>query len=173
MPQTVMNPSLISPSRIRRETRQCKHPACGKKFDGSPTSLYCPEHRTRKSRAERFVPKQVASPAENNLVFQDIPSTQSVPVQKTMACALAQCGRHYTFAVYSDHTIYPMYCDLHRTEFKRRFFLRMAEQGKNIHYEKSQIKKWSDYEVQFEDYALQQQPLDAFLTRKPRSSRPQ
>jgi hypothetical protein len=168
-----MTQTMMSPSRTRRETRLCKHPGCAKKFEGSPTSLYCPEHRTRKSRAERFVPKQVIAPEENNLVFQTIPSTQSTPVQKTMACALAQCGRHYTFSVYSDHSVYPMYCELHRTEYKRRFFLRMASQGKQITYEKPQIQKWSDCEMQFEDYALQQQPLDSFLARKPKGARPQ
>ncbi len=145
--------------RVRKEIRTCKHPACGKKFEGSPTSLYCADHRTRKSRAERFIPKQVAAPEATNLTLEE---DVRQPVRKTKVCGLEQCDRSYNFTVYPDHQIYPMYCELHRTEFKRRFFLQMVAKGKQPSYETLSYKKWGDYEVGFEEYALEQPKIEPF-----------
>jgi hypothetical protein len=152
--------------RVRREIRTCKHPACGHKFEGSPTSLYCVDHRTRKSRAERFVPKELAKPEDQNLLLD---SGEHL-TEKTLACNLAGCGKTYSFTVYPDHTIYPMYCELHRTEHKRRHFLRMLGSGREMVYESPQYTKWSDYEMQFEDYALQQPQVSPFAPRRNRSA---
>src|SRR4051812_3866905 len=119
---------LSNLSRVRKEIRTCKHPACGKKFEGSPTSLYCIEHRTRKSRAERFVPKEAPKPEDSNLVIEAQDVIQ--PVQKTMICSLPECKHEYTFTIYPDHNIYPMYCEAHRTEYKRRHFAKMMSTGR-------------------------------------------
>lgn len=156
-------------SRVRREIRTCKHPACGKKFEGSPTSLYCAEHRSRKSRAQRFVPKKTVKPEESNLLVQN---SDNKPAQKTLACSLPHCHRDYTFTVYPDHDIYPMYCELHRTEYKRRFFTRMMSSGKKLAYEAPNYEKWGDYETQFEKYALNQPHLVPFPAKKPRNQPP-
>lgn len=156
---------LGNQSRVRKEIRTCKHPACGKKFEGSPTSLYCLDHRTRKSRAERFVPKEAPKPEDTNLVIE---SDSHIPVQKRMTCALGGCRQDYTFTVYPDHTIYPMYCELHRTEFKRRHFIKMQAAGRKTDDSLPQYEKWTDYEMQFEEYALQQSHVIPFATKKPR-----
>jgi hypothetical protein len=146
-------------SRVRREIRVCKHPGCGEKFEGSPTSLYCLEHRTRKSRTERFVPKEAPQPAENNLVLT--PDALK-PEMRTLRCSLDGCARHYSFTLYPDRTIYPMYCEEHRSEHKRRHFQRMVEKGGRPTYEAPQWEKWSDYEVDFEAYAIGQPLLLPF-----------
>ncbi len=146
-------------SRVRREIRTCKHPGCGKKFEGSPTSLYCLDHRTRKSRTERFIPKVAPEPATNNLTLT--PQTQK-PETYSLACSLPGCGRIYTFTLYPDHTVYPMYCEEHRSEHKRRHFLQMAEKGKRPNFQQTHWEKWSDYEVDFEAYAIEQPVLSPF-----------
>lgn len=161
-----MNQGLGNASRVRKEIRSCKHPGCTKKFEGSPTSLYCVDHRTRKSRAERFVPKEIPKPEDTNLVIE---SDTHMPIQKTMSCSLPGCGQDYTFTVYPDHNIYPMYCELHRTEFKRRHFQRMGSVGRRPAYQAPQYEKWTDYEMQFEEYALNQQHIIPFA-RKPRGT---
>ncbi|HLP42581.1 MAG TPA: hypothetical protein VK465_13815 [Fibrobacteria bacterium] len=161
----IMSQGLGNLSRVRKEIRSCKHPGCNKKFEGSPTSLYCMDHRTRKSRAERFVPKEMPKPEDTNLVIEaDINS----PVQKTLLCSLPGCCRDYTFTLYPDHTIYPMYCELHRTEFKRRYFLRMQATGRMPDDRLPQYEKWTDYEMQFEEYALSQPHIIPFPPKKPR-----
>lgn len=153
--------------RVRRELRTCQHPGCTKKFEGSPTSLYCPEHRTRKCRAERAVPKEPIRPEEVNLVMaEDITS----PRQLKRNCSLDGCGKEYTFTVYPDHNVYPMYCELHRTEFKRQHFLRMLGKGKSIRYERPTYDKWHDYEMQIEQYALQEPVISPFEFRRRRSN---
>lgn len=154
-------------SRVRKEIRTCKHPGCGKKFEGSPTSLYCVDHRTRKSRAERFVPKEAPKPEDTNLVIQP---DEIQPIQKTLCCSLPECGREYTFTVYPDHNIYPMYCELHRTEYKRRHFQKMLANGHRPAYQPPAYRKWSDYEAQFEEYALSQPHVVPFPTKKPRGT---
>jgi len=146
-------------SRVRREIRVCKHPGCGEKFEGSPTSLYCVEHRTRKSRTERFVPREEPQPAEHNLVLQ---VDTLKPEVRTLRCSLAGCSRAYTFTLYPDRSLYPMYCDDHRSEHKRRHFLRMQEKGARPNYEHPHWEKWSDYEADFEAYALNQPLLLPF-----------
>lgn len=161
-----MNSGSTPNSRIRREIRTCKHPGCGLKFEGSPTSLYCMGHRTRKSRAERFIPKKEPRPEENNLVLE---SAELGPVQKTFICSLPQCGRAYAFTLYPDHNIYPMYCELHRTEHKRSHFLRMTSHGRPIRYEEPAYRKWSDYEMDFESYSLKQPHLQPFAPRRGRA----
>ncbi len=154
-------------SRVRKEIRTCKHPACGKKFEGSPTSLYCVDHRTRKSRAERFVPKEAPKPEDTNLVIEP---DEIQPIQKTLCCSLPECGREYTFTIYPDHSIYPMYCELHRTEYKRRHFQKMLSAGRRPDYQRPDFRKWSDYEAQFEEYALSQPHVIPFPTKKPRGT---
>jgi hypothetical protein len=154
-------------SRVRKEIRTCKHPGCNKKFEGSPTSLYCVDHRTRKSRAERFVPKEAPKPEETNLVIEP---DEIQPIQKTMCCSLPECGREYSFTVYPDHNIYPMYCELHRTEYKRRHFQKMLAAGRKPMEQAPGYKKWSDYEMQFEEYALSQPHIVPFPTKKPRGT---
>ena len=154
-------------SRVRKEIRSCKHPACNKKFEGSPTSLYCVDHRTRKSRAERFVPKEAPKPEDSNLVIEP---DEIQPIQKTMCCSLPECGREYTFTIYPDHNIYPMYCELHRTEYKRRHFQKMTAVGRKPMESNPGYHKWSDYEMQFEEYALSQPHLVPFPTKKPRGT---
>ncbi len=161
----ILGRGLSNTSRVRKEIRSCNHPACKKRFEGSPTSLYCTDHRTRKSRAERFVPKVLPKPEAFNLVIE--PSSIQ-PVQKTMACSLPQCGRNYTFTIYQDHNIYPRYCDLHRTEYKRVHFQRMLNTGRKPDFTASQFEKWSDYEMQFEEYALLQPHVVPFPPKKPR-----
>ena len=161
-----LNQNLSNLSRVRKEIRTCKHPGCGKKFEGSPTSLYCIDHRTRKSRAERFVPKEVPKPEDTNLV---IDSDTHMPIQKTMVCSLPGCNHDYTFTIYPDHNIYPMYCELHRTEFKRRHFQRMIGTGRRPEHRTPQYEKWTDYEMQFEEYALNQEHVIPFQ-RKPRGT---
>ena len=156
---------LSNSSRGRKEIRSCKHPSCNKKFEGSPTSLYCTDHRTRKSRAERFIPKVAPKPEDNNLVIE--PDTIQ-PVQKTMTCSLPQCQREYTFTIYPDHNIYPMYCELHRTEYKRRHFQKMLISGHKPDSSLPSHDKWSDYEMQFEEYALNQPHVVPFPPKKPR-----
>jgi len=154
-------------SRVRKEIRTCKHPACNKKFEGSPTSLYCVDHRTRKSRAERFVPKEAPKPEDTNLVIEP---DAIQPMQKTLCCSLPECGREYSFTLYPDHNIYPMYCELHRTEYKRRHFQKMLATGRKPDYQRPEFNKWSDYEAQFEEYALSQPHLVPFPTKKPRGT---
>jgi hypothetical protein len=154
-------------SRVRKEIRSCKHPSCGKKFEGSPTSLYCVDHRTRKSRAERFVPKEAPKPEDTNLVIEP---DEIQPIQKTLCCSLPECGREYTFTIYPDHSIYPMYCELHRTEYKRRHFQKMLSAGRRPDYQRPDFRKWSDYEAQFEEYALSQPHIVPFPTKKPRGT---
>lgn|GEM_PF-6815040 len=121
-------------------------------------------HRTRKSRAERFIPKEQPKPEDQNLVLGESDHL----LEKTMVCNLPGCGKTYNFTVYPDHAIYPMYCELHRTEHKRRHFLRMAQTGRQPAYETPQYTKWSDYEMQFESYALQQPHLSPFSPRRSR-----
>jgi|SRR5690606_4858350 len=153
-------------NRARKEIRTCKHPGCNKKFEGSPTSLYCVDHRSRKSRAERFVPREAPKPEDNNLVIEP---DAIQPMQRTMNCSLPDCNRGYTFTVYPDHNIYPMYCELHRTEFKRRHFLKMVSAGKKpADATAPGFEKWTDYEMQFEEYALSQPHLMPFPPKKPR-----
>jgi hypothetical protein len=154
-------------SRVRKEIRTCKHPACNKKFEGSPTSLYCVDHRTRKSRAERFVPKEAPKPEDTNLVIEP---DAIQPMQKTLCCSLPECGREYSFTLYPDHNIYPMYCELHRTEYKRRHFQKMLATGRKPEYQVTEVGKWSDYEAQFEEYALSQPHIVPFPTKKPRGT---
>lgn len=152
-------------SRVRKEIRSCKHPSCNKKFEGSPTSLYCIDHRTRKSRAERFIPKAPPKPEDNNLVIEP---NGIQPIQKVLSCSLPHCTREYTFTIYPDHNIYPMYCELHRTEYKRRHFQKMTHSGRKTDASVPNFEKWSDYEMQFEEYALNQPYVMPFPIKKPR-----
>ena len=154
-------------SRVRREIRVCKHPGCGAKFEGSPTSLYCLDHRTRKSRAERFVPKEAPKPEESNLVLKE---ETAKPTLTHRHCSLEGCGRGYSFTLYPDRELYPMYCELHRTEFKRRHFTRMLEKGEKPRYEKPSWTKWSDYETDFESYSINQPLLTPFGQPKGKAS---
>lgn len=163
----IIGHGMSNASRVRKEIRSCKHPACNKKFEGSPTSLYCTDHRTRKSRAERFVPKEAPKPEDNNLVIEP---DAIQPIQKTMACSLPNCKRDYTFTIYPDHNIYPMYCELHRTEYKRRHFQKMMNTGRKPDMSTPQFEKWSDYEMQFEEYALNQPHVVPFPPKKPRGA---
>jgi hypothetical protein len=161
----IMGQGMLNQSRVRKEIRSCKHPACNKKFEGSPTSLYCTDHRTRKSRAERFIPKAAPKPEDNNLVIEP---DAIQPVEKTMACSLTECNRDYTFTLYPDHNIYPMYCELHRTEYKRRYFQKMVRTGLKPDTSSPHYQKWSDYEMQFEEYALNQPHVMPFPQKRPR-----
>lgn len=161
----IMTQGLSNASRVRKEIRSCKHPGCNRKFEGSPTSLYCLDHRTRKSRAERFVPKEAPKPEDTNLVIE---VDTHMPVQRSMVCSLDGCGKEYSFTVYPDHNIYPMYCELHRTEFKRRHFLRMQASGRRPDDQQPKYDKWTDYEMQFEEYALSQPHIIPFAPKKPR-----
>ena len=166
--KSILQSMSSNTSRVRKEIRSCKHPGCAKKFEGSPTSLYCLEHRTRKSRAERFVPKEAPKPEDTNLVIDS--SDVHQPIQKTMACSLAGCGKDYTFTLYPDHNIYPMYCELHRTEYKRRHFQKLAVTGRKAEFSSPQYHKWSDYEMQFEEYALSQPHVVPFAPKRVRGN---
>jgi len=162
-----MSQGLSTISRVRKEIRTCKHPSCARKFEGSPTSLYCVDHRTRKSRAERYVPKEAPRPEDTNLV---IDSDTHMPIHKSMICSLPGCEREYSFTVYPDHNIYPMYCELHRTEFKRRHFQRMVSTGHRPDLRPPAYEKWKDYEMQFEEYALGLPHIVPFMPKKARGT---
>jgi len=120
------------------------------------------DHRTRKSRAERFVPKEQPKPEDQNLVLDGGEHL----IEKTLICSLEGCDCAYSFTVYPDHTIYPMYCELHRTEHKRRHFLKMKTNGATPAYEQPNYLKWTDYEMQFESYALGQPHTSPFAPRR-------
>ncbi len=149
--------------RVRREIRTCQHPSCGKKFDGSPTSLYCVEHRTRKCRAARAVPKEPAKPEEINLVIES--DTHSPKLEKRN-CSLEGCGTEYKFTLYPDHNVYPLFCELHRTEFKRQHFLKMQGRGTKVVYQTTAFHRWRDHEMQIEEYALQEPLVSPFQFRR-------
>ncbi len=146
-------------SRIRKETRNCKHPGCSVKFEGSLTSLYCLEHRSRKSRADRFIPKEPPKPEENNLVFQ---GKTNKPAIRSLACSLPNCHNVYTFVLYPDRNLYPMYCEEHRSEHKRNHFIRMMAKGQRPQYQASNVDQWGDSELDFEAYALEKPLLEPF-----------
>jgi hypothetical protein len=63
-----------------------------------------------------------------------------------------------------------MYCELHRTEYKRRHFQKMLSAGRRPDYQRPDFRKWSDYEAQFEEYALSQPHIVPFPTKKPRGT---
>lgn len=58
-----------------------------------------------------------------------IRSTTPFPYETVETCTLPGCGRVFHFIIFPDVTIYPRFCEDHRSEFRRKLFLEMQARG--------------------------------------------
>ncbi len=135
-----------SPRPRGHVTRTCSHPGCTARFQGDILAEYCAEHRSRQARALRDAVFPVQLPTADNMHFL---SDRGHLYEQTALCRLPGCGAAYRFVVYPDQTIYPGYCESHRSEFRRQQFTRMMEVG-GVLPRPARIPEWPDEEAKGE-----------------------
>lgn len=76
-----------------------------------------------------------------------IRSAAPFPHEVAETCTLPGCGRIFHFVVYPEVTIYPRFCEDHRSEFRRKQFLEMLARG--LRPRPAQVgTTWPDWEAE-------------------------
>ena len=135
-----MSTTFIVPQNKNGEHREklhkkhCAFSGCRELFMGTGKSKYCTEHRKRKYRkiidANKVENKKIKQ--ETNNPNQTIKHEYTDNTLIEMVCALDGC--HSTFKIQMlPHTfVYPKYCEAHRNEYKRQYFLNERTKAKEI-----------------------------------------
>ena len=110
--------------RLRLKHKVCREPGCGREYWGHTTSKYCEHHSDQKNRVRRRRPK--TDPGVVNYIHNPIIRE---PIDMVRTCSLEGCYNTYQFRVIPHVTVYPRFCDAHRSEFRRINFLRLREKN--------------------------------------------
>ena len=99
------------------ELRWCQEPGCGKEYYGHPITKYCEYHRDLANRArKRYI---TVDPGKDNTIFKHKFTTS---VNMEFVCHT--CGASFHVMVLPKQFIYPKYCELHRSKYKREIYLK-------------------------------------------------
>ncbi len=104
----------------RKVFRYCQYAGCEREFRGRPMQKYCEFHMDPHNR-KRIRPKP-ENPAVKNRIF--LHNFQDV-TQVEFICALDGCNNKFSVKLYPRQSIYPKYCEKHRSEFQRVNFERV------------------------------------------------
>jgi hypothetical protein len=106
----------------RKKLKVCKEPGCGKEYIGHPISKYCELHRDIANRARKI--KEFEPVHVKNFVFKhgftDV-------TEMELICQLDGCNNKYTVKIYPKQHIYPKFCGVHRSEYKRESLRKRTE----------------------------------------------
>lgn len=96
---------------------KCEYQDCTNGFVGYPNAKYCKDHKNPKSRIttkEKIQSEICFFEFEHNFENQTI-------IERS--CDLKGCTVVYKLNIYPTQKIYPKFCDEHRNEFKRKYFI--------------------------------------------------
>ena len=96
---------------------------CKTIFFGTGKSKFCKLHRQPKFRKiidkDKIIAKKKAILENTANFIVNHKNTESVDVTRNCDC----CGKPYEFTLYPSTFVYPKYCEEHRNEWKRNFYL--------------------------------------------------
>lgn len=98
----------------RLKHKVCKEPGCGKEYIGHPISKYCEFHRIIANRTRKI--KVYKSVDVKNFIFKH-GFTHVTKLE--FNCQLDGCNNKYTVKIFPKQSIYPKFCNVHRSEYKR------------------------------------------------------
>ena len=104
----------------QQKEKVCQFPGCKEVFVGRGKTKYCEEHRKQEYKKILYKPKKPQSVDENNQKIKH-KFLESQNIIKT--CSLEGCGNTYELRIIPNQFIYPKYCEEHRNEWKRNFFI--------------------------------------------------
>jgi hypothetical protein len=110
----------------KKKQKICQEPGCGKEFYGRPIAKYCPFHQvpSRRQRVKKVLPCYDGS----QILPANLHARQSSE-SLVLRCQLPGCGKEFGIIHIANQGIYPKYCEDHRSEYRREFFLRMQQRG--------------------------------------------
>lgn len=119
---------MMNLSKKKRKTilidKKCCFPDCNVVFKGTGKSKYCPEHRDKKYRkiidANKLYRKN--SNVKDSLVNVIIKHNYTSPIEVKKNCEC--CGKEFSITLYPEIYVYPRYCEDHRNEYKRLFYMK-------------------------------------------------
>jgi hypothetical protein len=104
---------------FKTKQRLCQYPGCDKEFfTQSPIQKYCDVH-TKPEMRHRIKPKMDDISLENRIIKHDYHQVTSMQ----LICQLEGCGKQYRVPIYPRQFVYPRFCEEHRNEYKRWFFI--------------------------------------------------
>lgn len=117
----------------RMEWKECKYPFCINRFYGSQFQKYCNDDRCKEIRKEARKKKKEASKlpkTEVNRIVCRATVKRAISMQKkvvTLRCRAKDangkiCGKSFKAVLEVKRSVYPMYCEEHRNEYKRKRF---------------------------------------------------
>ena len=89
---------------------------CGKKFEGFHNGKYCQDHKSAKSRG--IVKKKKIFHNTNMIIKYNGFDLK----EESRKCSLDGCKKEYNITLIPGQSIYPKYCEQHRSNFKRSMF---------------------------------------------------
>jgi hypothetical protein len=98
----------------------CQFPGCTDYYMGTGFSKYCGEHRKKQYRKEI---NKSRLKIETESANQTIKHNYERPQDINYNCEL--CGESFIITLYPGVTIYPKFCQEHRSEYKRLFYKAM------------------------------------------------
>lgn len=110
----------FSRAKMRLRTKYCQFEGCGKKYQGTAASKFCPEHRGMKRPRKKIVERRPVD-LDNLVLDHDYREARTIVAE----CRLEGCNNRYEINVVPGQYVYPGYCEEHRNEYKREHFLNM------------------------------------------------
>ena len=99
--------------------------ACNKEFNGPRHQRYCSEHANPSTRHRVRIYK--TDPCIFNQIIEHKSINSSCIMQK---CQLEGCHNEFKLTLLPHTYVYPKYCESHRTEYRRKYFLTKLNKDK-------------------------------------------
>ena len=106
----------------KKKHKYCQYLDCNKEFWGRPIQKYCDFH-TDPHHRKRIRPKP-EDPQVRNMVFAH---TFHQATDTEFECALEGCEHHFDVTLYPGQQVYPKFCEKHRSEYQRDYFMRLQK----------------------------------------------
>jgi hypothetical protein len=111
--------------RIKNKNKLCV--ICGKEFFGHAVRKYCDIHLDQKNgdrvKLRTEYRKKLLSIHENSNQVNNFKNKDVLKIKAS--CKLNGCGNIFELLVFPRQEVFPKYCEDHRSEYRRRNFLRM------------------------------------------------
>jgi len=102
-----------------RSLKNCNYLDCNKEFNGTPIQVYCDYHKDPHHR-KRFRPVPESPEVRNQVFMHEFKRRMKAEFN----CALSGCRECFEVDLTPKTFVYPKYCEQHRSEFRRNYFLR-------------------------------------------------
>ena len=100
--------------------KKCQYPGCDIVFSGIHIAKFCAEHRKNSYRVRKHI--EYESIYDKNQLLEH--ENKTTITEAEMICALEDCNNKFLIRLYPTQTVYPKYCSVHRSEYKRSLYFR-------------------------------------------------